>query len=103
MLLTEIFQDFAKLFPSHPYTNQIVEMLNAINSIKVGSKFIDFSASTIDGKLLKISELIMNKVAVIDLWSSWCGSCRANSNRTSTNEIDKSKISQTIKILKWLN
>lgn len=74
--LTELFPTFSKLYPSHPYTTQIAEMLNAIHNLKVGDHFLDFSAPTIDGEMKKVSELIKGKVAVIDMWASWCGPCR---------------------------
>lgn len=74
--LTELFPTFSKLYPSHPYTQKIAEMLNAIHNLKVGDHFLDFSAPTVDGEMKKVSELIKGKVAVIDMWASWCGPCR---------------------------
>ena len=74
--VTELFSTFSKLYPSHPYTQKIAEMLNAIHNLKVGDHFLDFSAPTVDGEVKKVSELIKGKVAVIDMWASWCGPCR---------------------------
>lgn len=42
-----------------------------------GNSFVDFSAPALDGKLYTLSEQIKGKVAVVDLWASWCGPCIA--------------------------
>ncbi len=78
-VVTNLFAIYSKKFPSHPYTKQIQILLEAINMIKVGGLFIDFSAPTIEGKMIRASDMITGKVALIDLWASWCGICRVTS------------------------
>jgi len=49
---------------------------NTITYPKVGEKFRDFSAETIDGEKVNISDSIKNKMAIIHFWSPWCHSSR---------------------------
>ena len=67
--------------PGHPYNPLALDMINAIDNILVGKKFTDFEAPDLSGKILKLSEKINEKVALLDLWATWCGPCIA---RTKT-------------------
>ncbi|MBL3658802.1 TlpA disulfide reductase family protein [Fulvivirga sediminis] len=75
-ILIKLYSMFAHKYPSHPYTNQIYEIIEAINTIEVGGRYIDFNANTLEGESVRISEVIKGKIAVIDLWASWCSPCR---------------------------
>ena len=74
----EISQVFADKFPDHPYTGLVKNILNGLESIKVGGHFIDFTLPDLNGESHTLSELIKGKVAVIDLWATWCGPCIKN-------------------------
>ena len=47
--------------------------------IKEGGKYIDFSNPDFKGNNHTLSEEIGDKIALLDLWASWCGPCRRKS------------------------
>jgi hypothetical protein len=51
----------------------------AQRNIKPGGRFIDFTAPDLQGNSHRLSEKISGRIALIDLWASWCGPCRRNS------------------------
>jgi len=67
---------FAKQYPLHPYSDRMKIKVENYTSIKVGGSYIDFVAPDFTGQAVRLSEQIKGKVALIDLWASWCGPCR---------------------------
>jgi peroxiredoxin len=65
--------------PNHPYNELASNLINAIENIKIGKKYTDFSAPDLNENEIKLSEKINGKVALLDLWATWCGPCIAKS------------------------
>ena len=65
----------SKKYPNHPYTQFVKNLLDSEEKIKVGGTCIDFTLPDIDGRMHTLSEVIKDKIALIDLWASWCSPC----------------------------
>lgn len=77
MLINDVYKHYAVKFPNHWYTKVVGDAISGIVKIYPGNQFIDFTAPDLKGKTFALSEQIKGKVALIDLWGSWCGPCIA--------------------------
>ena len=73
------FEKLKEKNPGHHYNKLASNLLNAITNIRIGKKYIDFSAPDLYGNKIKLSDKINGKVALLDLWATWCGPCIAKS------------------------
>lgn len=80
-LIAENYQLYAKKFPEHLYTKVVGDGIGGIIKIVPGNQFVDFTAPDLKGQAHTLSTIIKDKVAIIDLWGSWCGPCIAKAQQ----------------------
>ncbi len=81
ILLDDAYKTYAQKYPNHLYTKVVGDAIAGIIKIFPGNPFIDFTAPDLNGKEVSLSSQINGKVALINLWGSWCGPCIAKAQQ----------------------
>ncbi len=77
---------FQTAMPKHPYNEIVWFLVNGIEMIKVGGKYIDFTAPDKDGELHTASSIVKNsRFTLLDMWAPWCSPCIGKSKRVLEN------------------
>lgn len=74
--IVKAYQVLAEKWPSHPYAQLGRTLIDGFHTVKPGGHYVEFEAPDLKGNLVHISDVIKGKVAVLDLWASWCHPCR---------------------------
>lgn len=78
--LTNLYDTvYSKKFSGHPFHSIMAELKGNAEMLAGQSHYVDFTLPDADGVSHSLSELIDGKIAVLDLWASWCGGCRRHS------------------------
>lgn len=72
---TKQFKILSESNKNHPYNELAKDLLQAMKNVKIGNNYIDFSAPDLNGEEFKLSSEIEGKIALLDLWATWCGPC----------------------------
>ena len=73
--IKNLVENYTSKYPGHPYDSVAKYLIGAVDRIKVGGKFIDFTLQDLNGNNITLSKTIEGKIALIDLWATWCGPC----------------------------
>tara|TARA_R110002033_G_scaffold129800_1_gene170450 strand:- start:496 stop:1101 length:606 start_codon:yes stop_codon:yes gene_type:complete len=68
-------EKLAKEYLNHPYNVLASNLLRAIDNIKIGNDYVDFTSPDLDGNQFTLSEEINGKVSLLNLWATWCAPC----------------------------
>ena len=75
--LENAYHVLAEKFASSKYTCLGKMLIDGFHSVKPGGHYVEFEAPDLEGRVVNVPEVINGKIAIIDLWASWCMPCRA--------------------------
>lgn len=65
--------------PGHTYNKLASGLFSSVANIPVSSRFTDFLAPDLNGDEKQLSDLIKGKIALLNLWATWCAPCIVHS------------------------
>ena len=76
--LDEYHQLYENLFLEHPVHQRIALKERGLRLLPGQPYFDDYEAATADRETVSVGSLYRGRVAIINMWGSWCGPCRAH-------------------------
>lgn len=77
--LLGLYMEYREVYPDSWLVQQTDAALSALDRLAPGMPYPDFEAPSADGNRYTLSELIGDRIAVLDCWASWCRPCRKHS------------------------